>query len=131
LIALAELVGAEGRVAGLDSSSEALAMARVILAQRGYSTVTLVQAELDADLTTLLCPPGPYDLAYVRRFLVHQQDPARSLARIGHLLRPGGRIVAHEIPPGSGYPALTPPVPALQRVDDLVHAGMKARRGGL
>jgi ubiquinone/menaquinone biosynthesis C-methylase UbiE len=118
LIALAELVGAEGRVAGLDSSGEALAMARVILAQRGYRTVTLVQAELDTDLTTLLCPPVPYDLAYVRRFLVHQQDPARSLAYIMRLLRPGGRIVAHEIPPGSGYPALTPPVPALQRVDE-------------
>ncbi len=129
LTALVELVGAEGRVAGLDSSGEALAIARVILTQRGYSTVTLVQRELDTDLTTLLCPPGPFDLAYVRRFLVHQQDPARSLSLIARLLRPGGRIVAHEIPPGSGYPALTPRVPALQRVDELVHAGVKARGG--
>lgn len=129
LIALAELVGSEGRVAGLDSSGEALARARVILTQRGYSTVTLVQGELDTGLTALLCPPGPFDLAYVRRFLVHQPDPAGSLSRIARLLRPGGRIVAHEIPPGSGYPALIPPVPALQRVDELVHAGVKARGG--
>ena len=76
-----------------------------------------------------LCPPGPFDLAYVRRFLVHQRDPSDSLSRIVRLLRPGGRIVAHEIPPGSGYPALTPRVPALQRVDELVHAGVKARGG--
>jgi hypothetical protein len=34
-----------------------------------------------------------------------------------------------EIPPGSGYPALTPRVPALQRVDELVHAGVKTRGG--
>jgi SAM-dependent methyltransferase len=129
LPALAELVGSEGRVVGLDSSGEALALARTILDQRGYTTVVLVRAELDAVVTTELCPPGPFDLAYVRRFLVHQPDPAGSLRRIAGLVRPGGRIVAHEIPPGSGYPALAPPVPALQRVDELVHAGVRARGG--
>lgn len=129
LIALAELVGSHGRVAGLDSSGEALGLAHAILAQRGYRTVTLVQGDLDSVLTAQLCPPGPFDLAYVRRFLVHQRDPVDSLSRIVHLLRPGSRIVAHEIPPGSGYPALTPAVPALQRVDELVHAGVKARGG--
>lgn len=129
LIALAELVGSEGQVAGLDSSGEALALARAILTQRNFKTVTLVQGELDASMMAELCPPGPFDLAYVRRFLVHQPDPAESLSRIACLLRRGGRIVAHEIPPGSGYPAFTPPVPALKRVDDLVHAGVKARGG--
>ena len=129
LIALAELVGSDGRVAGLDSSGEALALAHAILTQRGHTTVTLVQGELDTVLTAQLCPPGPFDLAYVRRCLVHQRDPSDSLSRIVRLLRPGGRIVAHEIPPGSGYPALTPRVPALQRVDELVHAGVKARGG--
>ena len=129
LLALGELVGAEGRVAGLDSSGEALALAHAILTQRGCTTVTLVQGELDTVSTAQLCPPGPFDLAYVRRFLVHQPDPADSLSRIARLLRPGGRIAAHEIPPGSGYPALTPRVPALQRVDELVHAGVKARGG--
>ena len=129
LIALAELVGSDGRVAGLDSSGEALALAHAILTQRGHTTVTLVQGELDTVLTAQVCPPGPFDLAYVRRFLVHQRDPSDSLSRIVRLLRPGGRIVAHEIPPGSGYPALTPRVPALQRVDELVHAGVKARGG--
>jgi SAM-dependent methyltransferase len=129
LPALANLVGSEGRVLGLDASGEALALARAILNQRDYTTVTLVQAELDTVGTSVLCPPGPFDLAYVRRFLVHQPDPAGSLRRIASLVRPGGRIVAHEIPPDSGYPALTPPVPALQRVDELVHAGVRARGG--
>jgi len=31
-------------------------------------------------------------------------------------VRSGGRLVAHEIPPGTGYPSLTPPVRALRRV---------------
>jgi SAM-dependent methyltransferase len=126
---LADLVGAEGRVVGLDGSGEAVALARSVLSQRGLSTVTLVEGELHTVAISALCPPGPFDVAYVRRFLVHQQDPIDSLRRIASLLRPGGRIVAHEIPPASGYPALTPPVPALQRVDALVHAAVKARGG--
>ena len=129
LAALAELVGSEGRVVGLDSSGEALALAREILNQHGYTSVALVQAELETVAAMELCPPGPFDLAYVRRFLVHQSDAAAVLSRISRLVRSGGRIVAHEIPPGSGYPALTPPVPALQRVDELVHAGVKTRGG--
>jgi SAM-dependent methyltransferase len=129
LPALADRVGSEGRVVGLDTSGEALALARTILDERGCTTVTLVQAALDTVGMSDLCPPGPFDLAYTRRFLVHQPDPAGCLRRIASLVRPGGRIIAHEIPPGSGYPALTPPVPALQRVDELVHAGVRARGG--
>jgi hypothetical protein len=91
--------------------------------------VTLVEGELHTVAMSAICPPGPFDVAYVRRFLVHQQDPVGGLRRIASLIRPGGRIVAHEIPPASGYPALTPPVPAVQRVDELVHAGVKARGG--
>lgn len=129
LPALANLVGSEGRVAGIDSSGEALALARAILNRQGYTIVTLVQAELDTVAAAELCPPGPFDLAYVRRFLVHQPDAAAALSRISRLVRSSGRIVAHEIPPGGGYPALTPPVPALRRVDELVHAGVKGRGG--
>jgi SAM-dependent methyltransferase len=129
LPALAELVGADGAVVGLDSSSEALALARSILDERGGIAVTLVQGELHNVATEALCPPGPFDMAYLRRFLVHQPEPAASLRRVASLVRPGGRIVAHEIPPGSGYPALTPSVSAIQRVDELVHAGVRARGG--
>jgi SAM-dependent methyltransferase len=129
LLVLAEQVGPDGRVVGLDASGEALTLARQILDQRGCTTVSLVQAELDTVPTTALCPPGPFDLAFIRQFLVHQPDPAGSLRHIASLVRSGGRIVAHEIPPGASYPALTPPVPALQRVVELVHLGIQSRGG--
>jgi hypothetical protein len=44
-------------------------------------------------------------------------------------VRPGGRLVVHEIPDGSGYPALTPPVPALRRAYELLYAGVEAAGG--
>jgi hypothetical protein len=91
--------------------------------------VTLVQAELGTVTNSQLCPPGPFDLAYMRRFLVHQADPARTLRRIAGFVRLGGRIVAHEIPPGTDYPALTPPVRALRRTKEILHAGIAAGGG--
>ena len=75
LSALADLVGSEGRVVGLDTSGETLALARAILDRRGCTTVTLVQAGLDTVATTDLCPPGPFDLAYVRRFWSISRTP--------------------------------------------------------
>lgn len=129
LTVLAEVVGSDGEVVGLDASAEALALAGRLLNQQGLTTVTLVHAEVEA-----LTPPdsrllGPFDVAYMRRFLVHQADAASTLRRVAALMRPGGRIIAHEIPPSTGYPTLTPPVPAIQRVDALVHATVKARGG--
>jgi SAM-dependent methyltransferase len=129
LTILAEVVGARGQVVGLDASGEALELARSILDQRGCTNVTLVHAALDAVTNAQLFPPGPFDLAYARRFLVHQGAPADTLRRMASFVRSGGRIVAHEIPPGTGYPSLTPTVPALRRVDDLVHAAVTARGG--
>jgi SAM-dependent methyltransferase len=129
LIVLAELVGSEGHVVGLDASQEALAQARVLLDQRGWMSVTLVQGHSDTVAVTDLCPPGPFDLAFMRRFLVHQADPAASLRYVARLMRPGGRIVVHEIPPGDDYPVLTPDVAAVHRVHALAHAGIKARGG--
>lgn len=80
LPALAELVGSEGRVVGLDASGEALAVARTILDQLGCTNVTLVRGELDSVSVSDLCPPGPFDLAYVRRL---PEDLTRKLARAG------------------------------------------------
>lgn len=114
---------------GIDASGDALALAGALLARRGVANVRVVEAHIDAELPDDITAHGSFDVAYTRRFLVHQRDPARTLARIASLLRRGGRIVAHEIPPGSGYPRMTPPEPALERVDALVHTAV-GRRGG-
>jgi SAM-dependent methyltransferase len=52
---------------------------------------------------------SPFDLAYMRLFLMHQPDPARTLRQIPGLLRPGGWLVAQEAlrsPPPRSHPHL-------------------------
>ena len=127
LSVLAELVGPMGAVVGLDASPAALAHARRILTEQGVDNVTLVQADLNAVRPDEVCPPGPFDLAFCRLVLIHQADPVPALRRVAMLVRPGGRIVAHDNLPGPPYACFVPPVPAVERLFALHAAHMRGR----
>lgn len=97
--AAADLVGPSGQVVGVDRAARAVATARQRAAARGLSQVTFVESALDAlDIPTV-------DAVVGRFVLMHQPDPAQTLARAAHLLRPGGRVAIME----SHLTALTPP----------------------
>jgi hypothetical protein len=71
-----------------------LQRARTILDQTGRENVRLVQANINAEPSEGLRQLGPFDAAYCRLFLMHQQDPIETLRRMAALLRPSAYIVA-------------------------------------
>lgn len=88
-VALAELVGREGRVYAVDSdpvARDATAAAAAAHAQ----VLAITQGAED------LLLPEPVDLAYCRFLLLHVIDPAAVLARMAGAVRPGGWVVAQE-----------------------------------
>jgi ubiquinone/menaquinone biosynthesis C-methylase UbiE len=109
---LSELVAPRGSVVGLDMDQGALQRARTILDQTGRENVRLVQANINAEPSEALRQLGPFDAAYCRLFLMHQQDPIETLRRMAALLRPGAYIVAHEL-------LLVPPPPSQPEVPEL------------
>jgi SAM-dependent methyltransferase len=117
LAVMAELVGPQGQVVGIDFSEAAVQRARSIVSALGLENVEAYAGDVhDVDVRAL---GGAFDLAYTRLFLMHQRDPARTLERIGALLRPGGWIVAHEAlrsPP----PRSSPPLAALTTYWELL-----------
>ncbi len=88
-VALAEIVGRDGRVYAVDSdprardevASQAAAFSQVI---------AITQAGEDLRL------PEAVDLAFCRFLLMHVIDPAPVLARMRGAVRPGGWVVAQE-----------------------------------
>jgi SAM-dependent methyltransferase len=118
LAVMAEMVGPEGQVVGIDFSEAAVQRARSIVSALGLDNVEVRVGDIhDVDGQAL---GGAFDLAYTRLFLMHQREPARTLERIGALLRPGGWIVAHEAlrsPP----PRSSPPLDALTSYWELLH----------
>ena len=90
-VALAEIVGRDGRIYAVDSDPKARDEVAKAAAEMGQAQVFAVtQAAEDLML------PEPVDLAFCRFLLLHVVDPVRVLARMGEAARPGGWVVAQE-----------------------------------
>jgi ubiquinone/menaquinone biosynthesis C-methylase UbiE len=85
LAVMAEMVGSEGRVVGVDLSEPAVQRARSVMAALGLGNVDLVAGDIhELDVAAV---GGPFDLAYARLFLMHQPEQVRTLSQIAGLLR--------------------------------------------
>jgi SAM-dependent methyltransferase len=125
-VALAEIVGRDGRVYAVDS--DPAARDEVAEAAAAHSQVlAITQAGEDLRL------PEPVDLAFCRFLLLHVDDPALVLERMAAAVRPGGWVVAQEpitsagridgLPfsmPGARHPDIGAMLPSLARDAGLI-----------
>jgi SAM-dependent methyltransferase len=88
-VALAEIVGRDGRVYAVDSDPGARDAAAAAAAPHAQ-VIAITQAGED------LLLPEPVDLAFCRFLLMHVADPVVVLRRMGRAARPGGWVVAQE-----------------------------------
>lgn len=84
----AGLAGQAATVIGIDNSPAMLAVAADNLAALGVDNVQLAEGELD----NLPLPDDSVDVAVANMVLHHAPDPARMLAEIARVVRPGGTI---------------------------------------
>ncbi len=88
---LAEAVGADGHVFGVDTSATMLGEAQDRAASLKTPTAFSRQ-----DATALAFADGFFDGARIDRSLQHIDDPGRVIAEMARVTRPGGRVVACE-----------------------------------
>lgn len=117
---LAERVGPQGEVVGLEREPRFTEMARALVAERHLANVQIVQAEGSA--TGL--PRESFDLAHERLVLINQPDPAAMLTEMIALVRPGGIVAVEEVDNQSWF--CEPPHPAWVRLfaafQEIFHA---------
>jgi SAM-dependent methyltransferase len=125
-VALAEIVGRDGRVYAVDS--DPAARDEVAEAAAAHSQVlAITQAGEDLRL------PESVDLAFCRFLLLHVDDPAVVLGRMAAAVRPGGWVVAQEpitsagridgrpfSMPGARHPDIGAMLPSLARDAGLI-----------
>ena len=110
---LAERVSPGGRVVGIDADPALITMAAEFAAARGLDGVEVMAA--DARHTGL--PSGSFDLVHTRTLLVNVPEPARVVAEMTRLARPGGVVAAME--PDCEYELCYPPHPAMTRIREI------------
>ena len=90
-VALARIVGRDGRVYAVDSDpTRRDEVARVAAEAAQAQVVALTQSGEELTL------PEPVDLAFCRFLLLHVHDPVVVLRRMRAAVRPGGWVVAQE-----------------------------------
>jgi len=105
---MADRVGPQGRVTGIEIDDKLGTQALADLRAGGGAEFELIQANV-FELDKL--PGSPFDLTYCRLFLMHMQDPVAVLEKMMMWTRPGGVVAAQEF--DFGAIAIEPPCPAM------------------
>jgi ubiquinone/menaquinone biosynthesis C-methylase UbiE len=107
---LADRVGSDGRVVGVDADPAHVALAKEFAAGRGFANVRVLMA--DARDTGL--PSGSFDVVHARTLLVTVPEPAVVATEMVRLTRPGGWVASVE--PDTEYMLCYPKNAAFDRI---------------
>jgi ubiquinone/menaquinone biosynthesis C-methylase UbiE len=119
---LARLVGAEGKVRGLDFDAEILRLAR-----QEAEEAQLHHVEFQVADARNLQIEALFDVVYARFLLTHLPDPAQGLMGMIRAAKPGGKVIVEEIDFSGRF--CYPPNAAFQRYLDL-YTQVAQHRGG-
>lgn len=118
--ALAERVGDDGVVHGLDMNPAVLAAARERCPGREFAFVR-------GDATALPVRDGAYDLAIAVQMLQFLDDPAAALSELSRVVRPGGRVA---VTTGTGSGVMHTPTELLERAREVSREAAGSRGPG-
>jgi SAM-dependent methyltransferase len=111
---MADRVGPQGRVTGLEIDGKLGGQALGDLKAQGGADFSLVQTDLlEADTIE----GAPFDLTYCRLFLMHMPDPVAALEKMLAWTKPGGVIAVQEF--DFGAIAVEPLCPAMGEFNRL------------
>lgn len=125
-IDLARIVGPAGRVVAVDASERALLHLRQASEGAGLENIETLAADVGAFDPTIIRP----DVVFARWLLSFLPEPEELVLRLGHALRPGGRLVVMDY---WNYLAIRaePHAPLFTRVFEAVHRSFADSGGSL
>jgi len=116
---LAELVGPNGSVIGVDMDPSILELARARTAEAGLDHVSFIEADL-ADLRL----DEPVDALVGRLILLHLKEPVATVRALSRLVRSGGVVSFQEY--NATRARSVPPTPVLTRLLDWIIGAFRA-----
>lgn len=121
---MAELVGAEGEVVGIDRSEGVLAAARAVPAVGNVAPVQYQTVDLSAEMPDL----GLFDAIVGRRVLMYLPDAAATLVQLARLAK-SGAILAFQEHARADLPSGTEALPVHRQCYNMMWDTVAAERG--
>ena len=112
-LTLAEFVGPDGSVVGVDVNAKILETARDRANAGGFANVQFIASDARS-----LEPLGIFDAVVGRFVLIHIADPVDSLQRLATRLRPGGIVAFQELDLALHKALASPETPLLRKLID-------------
>ena len=112
-LTLAELVGADGSVVGVDVNADILETARARAGSAGFGNVRFIAGDVRS-----LDLPDRLDAVVGRLVLMYVSDPADALRRLATSLRPGGIVAFQEVDLALHKALAGPELPLLGKLID-------------
>ncbi len=123
---LAELVGKNGHVHGVDSNEDLLAEARKQPTRPDHAAITYENVDLVGSLPDW----EPFDAIVGRRILMYLPEVAELLQRLTALLKPGGLMIFQEHS-ATGMPYAAQPIPQHRQAHDWMWRTIAAEQGSI
>ena len=89
----AKRVGATGKVVGIDSAPDTLAIARKM---NDATNIKGIEWHIGDAYATGLAD-NTYDVVYCRLLLLHLKEPARAVAEMSRIAKPGGLVICEDL----------------------------------
>ena len=89
----AKRVGATGKVVGIDSAPDTLAIARKM---NDATNIKGIEWHIGDAYTTGLAD-NTYDVVYCRLLLLHLKEPVRAVAEMSRIAKPGGLVICEDL----------------------------------
>jgi SAM-dependent methyltransferase len=126
---LAQIVGPQGRVVGLDESPAFLKELGDEAKARRFANVHRVLGDVQHLAHALPGERATFDLAYLRWVLCFVPRPEDVIAGLAEVVKPGGRVAIQDYFNYEFGIKLAPRVPAFERAVDAVARSWRARGG--
>jgi len=118
---MADRVGPQGRVTGIEIDGKLGSHALADLRAQGGAVFELIEADV-LELDTV--PGAPFDLTFCRLLLMHMQEPVLVLEKMFLWTKPGGTVVTQEF--DFGAIAVEPICPAMAEFNRLFEGVFRA-----
>ena len=115
-IDLAEVVGPDGEVIGIERSERFIEYAKALCQSRGLNTVSFQHADV---MTDELAMQGA-DAIWCRWLAIFVPDPALLVRKMATALKPGGKLIFHEYVHYETYQSVPPSRPLEEFVQQVM-----------